>query len=927
MSNFHNKIGSAVEELKSTRLWNRLNDLNSARAENACDFVVYIEPYLNSIHEYFPLYTRHDCHHSYEVLDRMGTIIRDELLEDGETSLSDDEIFCLIIAAYAHDVGMIVFETGEKREELFNKIGIPLDIDKENELLTNHLRRNHAERGMNFLRVTDASNFIPEYLRGLIGLIMEGHNLSPEILIHKIPDTASIGRIISNPISLSTVLCCADALEFSDTRVLDSAFEEAKRREDHAAQFSLKEMMKHRSIGCGIAISADGFIFATGDFRNAEILHATHKTLDQIELWLKDYILYDKKLKRPLLKLFNPSIIRESFTLSNFEYFPIAIKLDEFQVRELLTSKNLWGGSESLPVRELVQNSIDACRYKSHIKPGAIEYNPKIEIIVSYEDKSIVVKDNGIGMSKDDIVQYFLQVGHSKTRSSDFTYNAINQGFNTLARFGIGFWSVFSIAKQAEIITKYNNFYGGEQGVTFNVTVNPVMPYLELKYCEVEEGTLVKLTLKDDIDISRIIEELTRSITVSQIPCKIVSNEGEVLYEFPKKLKIVETKDIFGYRAEYAESKGMKLFQYHFETDDIEISLGIAYSKIGNDYRCLTPEGEAMFNYLPPNSFMGTSITSVCGLTTNFNFEAIPFAISRVGKVLVDIKNPKGLIYSISRKSLIENDRFLELQKEINQHFKDALINFYREINVYGNPSKIRNLIDDSKSNGGEAGDAIIANLYKYYIENYPVIVPIKLLYWKKGKNEEVSIEYRDIFLEDFWEIKINVYYACIWPDRYDSSKKDYFLRALLNSIEDQEGYILWAYQEAASIVEVAKSAEVININHPYFDWHQRRNQLIKIQPWLCFEYQSREVLKLQSKWTGHLLEIDFVEITGSLPWYNFGRHIMYVDINHELIKYLINLSKTGKIWECGELLSLMSANDESSIRELHQRTNIKPYY
>ncbi|AYE53515.1 hypothetical protein OEA_28010 (plasmid) [Priestia megaterium NCT-2] len=601
MQNFYNKIGSATDELKSTKLWNRLNTMNPERAQMACDFVAYIEPFLNRIHDYFPLYTRHDCHNSYEVLNRMGTIIKDELLETSEMSLADDEIFCLIIAAYAHDVGMVVFETGTNKQELFNKIDIDINIDKENKLLTDYLRKHHAERGIVFLRNTDASEFIPEYLRGLIGLIMEGHNLSPTDLKLKIPDTAAIGRIESNPISLSMVLCCADAIEFSDTRVLNTAFEEAKLREDSAAQFSLKEMMKHRSIGCGISISPEGFISATGDFQNAEILHATHKTLDQIELWLKEYLLYDKKSKRPLLKLVSSSILRESFTSSNFEYFPVAIKLDELQVKELFTSKNLWGRSDGVPVRELLQNSIDACRYKDYIKPGALEYNPSIEIIVNYEEKSLIIRDNGIGMNKDDIIKYFLQVGQSKTRSLDFIHNSMNKGFNTLARFGIGFWSSFSIAKEVEVMTKYSNFYTEEQGIIFNVTVDPMMSYLELKHCEVEEGTSIKLNLKDDTDISRIVKELTNNITVSQIPCKIINHSNEILYEFPNKIKPIEMKDIFGYRAGYVESKNMKLFNYNYETADIEISLGIAYTQNESFYRCLTAEGQAMFNYMPSN--------------------------------------------------------------------------------------------------------------------------------------------------------------------------------------------------------------------------------------------------------------------------------------------------------------------------------------
>ncbi|AYE53516.1 hypothetical protein OEA_28015 (plasmid) [Priestia megaterium NCT-2] len=205
--------------------------------------------------------------------------------------------------------------------------------------------------------------------------------------------------------------------------------------------------------------------------------------------------------------------------------------------------------------------------------------------------------------------------------------------------------------------------------------------------------------------------------------------------------------------------------------------------------------------------------------------------------------------------------------------------------------------------------------------------MPLKLIYWKKIDGKESILENRDIFLEDFWDIKINVYYACIWPDRFDSRIKNNFLKSLLNSVEDQEGYVLWAYQEATAIVEVAKSTEVTNIMHSYHDWNQSMNQVIKIRPWRGFEYQDREILKLQSKWSGHLLEIDFTKTPGNLPWYKFGRFIMYVDSNHALTKYLIGLSDSGRLWECGDLLSLMSASDESSIRELEDRTNIKLSY
>jgi len=925
--NYNTKVGDPVEELKSTCLWQRLNNINSERASRACNFVEKIHPYLSNIHKHFPLYTRHDCHHSYQVVVRMGEIIKEDLLNDTNNCLSFDEIFCLIVSAYAHDIGMALYENEEKKAELLKSLGLPSDISPDDELLTNFLRHNHAERGMEFIRNSEAGNFVPDYLKGLIGNIMRGHNMHPDKLIKELPDTAAISGTVSNPISLSIVLCCADVLEFSDTRVMSSAYEEAKRRNDEIAQVSLLEMMKHRSIGCGISISKEGFIYATGDFQDSKVLHATHKALDQIEIWLKDYINYDKKQSRPLLKLHNPIIIRDSFTTNNFKYYPVAIKMDEFQIREILTSKKMWGEADSLPIKEIIQNSLDACRYKQHIKPNSAKYNPEIKIVINNKQNSISVIDNGIGMTEDDVMNYFLQVGKSKSRAASFIENPINAGFYSLARYGIGFWSVFTIAKKAIINTKYYDFYKAENGISFDVTVNPLMPYLELKFSNITEGTKIELILKNEIDTSKVVNELINAITVARIPCSIVNESNEVLYKFQSNLQAITLDDIFGYRSSNARSKGMKIFSFYDNNDIFELTLGIAYSEINGKPRCLTPEGKPLFDYMPGSHGIGLSVrTSICGLYTRFDLGDIPFAINRVGSMIVDIKQPEGLEFSLSRKSLEQNKKLEEILEKVRASIKKALEQFYTSIGVFGNAKEMLDIIDDSKSNGGEAGDTWISGLYSYYLKNFENLVPIKLLYWKKEGNK-VYCEEKCLFIEEFWNIKLNVYYTCIWPDRYDYSRKNNFLFALLNSVDVNEGYVMWAYQQANALVEIANSVKIINLKIPYTDWHQMRSEVIVIEPWKGFEYKKRELFEIKSRWSGKLISMEFSGQAGSKPWFNFGRYIMFVDSNHKLIKYLINLMNEGKVWDCGDILALMSENHVESIKEVEKRTSIKASY
>lgn len=924
---YDTSVGNVVDELKSTKIWKRLNDINPHRANNAVKFVEFIEPYLNSIHEYFPLYTRHDCHHSFHVLKRMGEITRDELYDDVKNCFTYDELFSQIISAYAHDVGMVLFENDEDKHALFSSIGLEINVSHDNKELTSYLRQNHAERGMKFLRKEELKDIIPDYITGLVGQIMKGHNMSPHELFNKTPRVASLSGNTSNPVSLSIILCCADALEFSDTRVIKSAFNEAESRGDDDAQYSLMEMMKHKSVGCGISISDNGLIFATGEFKNAKVLHATHKTLDQIEMWLKEYLYFDKLESRQVLKLNSNTIYRDSFTTDNFSYYPVAIKMDEYQIRETLTSKNMWGNTESLPVKELIQNSIDACRYREYLKPNHIVYEPRIDIVVNYDERTIGIRDNGIGMSENDVVDYFLQIGKSKTRSSIFKEDSINSGFSSLARYGIGFWSVFSIADRAEIKTKYNSFYEKKPAFKFNVEINPLKSFLELRPTDIEEGTQITIKVKADVDLSKIVDELTRNITVLKIKCTIINENGETLYKYPKKLKEMTHEDIFGYRAAEAKENGIKVFSYQKQTDRIEISMGLSYSEINGEYRCLAPDGRSMFNYAPYNMGIGgVTKTSVCGLTTMFSFGTIPFAIDRVGTIAVDIKDPEGLDFSLSRKSLIENSKYNEIKSEVIGIIGDALSQFYDELKVKNDATKMQVIIDDSKSNGGAAGDTRIPRLYEFYIKYYKNLVPIELLYWKKV-GEEVHLEKRNMFLHDFWNIKNKVYYACVWPDVNDSQKKLSFIKALVSSVFDTEGYILWAYQEAISLVEIANDAKVININIPYFDWHMARNEVIMIDPSKGYELCDKNLFEVKSRWSGHILSIQFEGHKGSRPWYNFGRYIMYVDEGHQLIQHIINLSNQGKMWECGDLIALMSSNDKNVNEEIKKRTGITPVY
>ena len=88
-----------------------------------------------------------------------------------------------------------------------------------------------------------------------------------------------------------------------------------------------------------------------------------------------------------------------------------------------------------MPLKELLQNSVEACRYRDFNTPASRAYQPVIKVTFDKENRHIIISDNGCGMSKNIILNNFLTVGNS--RASDPVYKSF--GYNSLARFGIGF--------------------------------------------------------------------------------------------------------------------------------------------------------------------------------------------------------------------------------------------------------------------------------------------------------------------------------------------------------------------------------------------------------------------------------------------------------------------------------------------------------
>ena len=105
-------------------------------------------------------------------------------------------------------------------------------------------------------------------------------------------------------------------------------------------------------------------------------------------------------------------------------------------------------------LRELVSNAVDACQKSKtlgslgELKEGAENY--RVEVILNETDKTITIRDNGVGMSEEEVDKYINQIAFSGAEEFVSKY----KDAQIIGHFGLGFYSAFMVAKEVEIISK-----------------------------------------------------------------------------------------------------------------------------------------------------------------------------------------------------------------------------------------------------------------------------------------------------------------------------------------------------------------------------------------------------------------------------------------------------------------------------------------
>ncbi len=204
-------------------------------------------------------------------------------------------------------------------------------------------------------------------------------------------------------------------------------------------------------------------------------------------------------------------------------------------------------------LRELVSNAVDATqKMKTLTTIGELKTdlkNLRVEVILEKKNKTITVRDNGIGMTSEEIDKYINQIAFSGAEEFVNKYKDADAKNSIIGHFGLGFYSAFMVAKKVEIITKSQQV--NSKAVKWVCDGSPNFTMEEAK--KKTKGTDIVLHIADDstefLEESRISNILNKYCKFLPVEIKFGTKTQKINHPKGKKddkgeiIKIEETSD------------------------------------------------------------------------------------------------------------------------------------------------------------------------------------------------------------------------------------------------------------------------------------------------------------------------------------------------------------------------------------------------
>lgn len=532
----------SAKKIEDTELWRVLRDLQDDLARPLVEQLPILcqeaADRMKAMPTTSPQYTLHDEIHLLRVTQLMVIV-----LGETKTVLNSVELILLILAAHFHDQGMVIgdeeyqklssnpefltfrdnwYLEHPNRQEFDLQLSNPnitqaeksrlarLLSELESAMLCDYLRTTHAERSANYVLSRYSNDKRLEVsginIARLLALICRSHCLPVSVLnpVNGFNYDEQIARYHINMPYLAVVLRLADILDFDPDRTPDVLL----RAIHFSSNVSLNEWEKHRGVD-GWTVNKD-VIRYTAKYSHPAYQAAALKFMDWIDEELgnchtlcrsspADFQHYQLELP--------PLVDRSRIGPRDnaYIYHDLEISLSRDEIVKLLMADKLYN-HPYICIRELLQNSLDALRYRKALFACAgLEWSDgRIEISHFLDEngfETVQCKDNGVGMDLNIVTRFLTKAGRSYYRSPEFErerafFRVKGVDFDPSSQFGIGFMSYFMLGDRIKISTRRDYGSGREWGDPLVVEVNGLSGILVIKNGNPsqEPGTIITIT-------------------------------------------------------------------------------------------------------------------------------------------------------------------------------------------------------------------------------------------------------------------------------------------------------------------------------------------------------------------------------------------------------------------------------------------------
>jgi molecular chaperone HtpG len=186
-------------------------------------------------------------------------------------------------------------------------------------------------------------------------------------------------------------------------------------------------------------------------------------------------------------------------------------------------------------LRELVSNAADACeklRYEAISEPHLLGSDSESRITLTLDEETgrLIVEDNGIGMSRDEMIEALGTIARSGTRAfmERIEANKAGEGAQLIGQFGVGFYSCFMVADRVDVVSRRA---GSKEATVWSSDGKGSYDIRPVELAEAPaRGTRITLQLMDDAKtyasrwtVERIVKEQSGHVPV---PVAIVEKPG-----------------------------------------------------------------------------------------------------------------------------------------------------------------------------------------------------------------------------------------------------------------------------------------------------------------------------------------------------------------------------------------------------------------